>query len=107
MRVRVTAPPARLEVSLSLSLRRLFLALAVPEELRLPLVDWTTRPLWLCPEPDVRVVSVCAEPEPVVRDTVTRVGGGLGDRRSLGGGGAENKIVDTNLVWLCRLHEFI
>lgn len=87
MRVRVTAPPARLEVSLSLSLRRLFLALAVPEELRLPLVDWTTRPLWLCPEPEVRVVWVCAEPEPVVRDTVTRVGGGLGDRRSLGGGG--------------------
>ena len=35
MRVLVTVPPARLEVSLSLSLRRRFLALAVPEELRL------------------------------------------------------------------------
>lgn len=66
MRVRVTVPPITLDASLSLSFRRRFLAL--PEELRLLL--WTVR------------VCVC-EPEPEERVTVTRVGGGLGDRRSL------------------------
>lgn len=70
MRVRVTVPPITLDASLSVSFRRRFLALALPEELRLLL--WTMR--------------VCAwEPEPEERVTVTRVGGGLGDSRSLGG----------------------
>lgn len=47
--------------------------LPVPEELRLleaVAAEWSRRLLWLWPEPEVRV-------------TVTLVGGGLGDRRSL------------------------
>lgn len=72
-----------LEVSLSLSLRRRFLVLAVPEELRLldavapkaaeaePAPECSKRLVWLWLEPEVRV-------------TVTLVGGGLGERRSLG-----------------------
>lgn len=68
MRALVTAPPCRLEVSLSLSLRRRFLLLLAPEELRL--LVCSTRLVWQWPEAEVRV-------------TVTRVGGGLGERRSL------------------------
>lgn len=73
MRVLVTLPPAMLEVSLSLSLRRRFLVLPAPEELRLleaVVAEWSRRLVWLWPEAEVRV-------------TVTLVGGGLGDRRSL------------------------
>lgn len=75
MRVLVTALPTRLEVSLSLSLRRRFFLLLVPEELRLleavaVAAELSRRLVWLWPEPEVR-------------DTVTLVGGGLGDRRSL------------------------
>lgn len=68
MRALVMAPPCRLEVSLSLSLRRRFLLLLAPEELRL--LVCSTRLVWLRPEAEVRV-------------TVTRLGGGLGERRNL------------------------
>lgn len=75
MRVLVTVFPVTLEVSLSLSLRRRFFDMLVPEELRLLEAaaeeEWCTRVVWEWPEPEVR-------------DTVTFVGGGLGDRRSLG-----------------------
>lgn len=68
MRVLVTVPPTMLEVSLSLSLRRRFLLLLAPEELRL--LVCSRRLVWLWPEVEDRV-------------TVTLVGGGLGERRSL------------------------
>lgn len=70
IRVLVTVPPTMLEVSLSLSLRRRFLLLPVPEEMWLLEADWSRRLEWLWPEAEVRV-------------TVTLLGGGLGDRRSL------------------------
>ena len=67
MRVRVTVPPITLDASLSVSFILRFLA--VPEELRL---------LLLC------TMRVCAcVPEPEERVTVTRDGGGEGDRRSI------------------------
>lgn len=55
--------------------------LPVPEELRLleaaVVEEWSRRLAWLWP-------WLWPWPEPVVRVTVTLVGGGLGDRRSLG-----------------------
>lgn len=97
MRVLVTVPPTMLEVSLSLSLRRRFLLLAAPEELRLleavaavaAEADWSKRLAWLWLEPEVRV-------------TMTLVGGGLGDRRSLrreGGRDSDDRNRPRQLVW--------
>lgn len=65
--------------------------LAVPEELRLleaVAEEWSRRLVWPWPEPDVRV-------------TVTLVGGGLGDRRSLGrdgGRGLDHRYRQRELV---------
>ena len=56
-----------------MSFRRRFLVTLVPEEFRLleaATAVWSRRLVW---------------PEPEVRDTVTFVGGGLGDSRSLWG----------------------
>lgn len=80
MRVLVTVPPATLEVSLSLSFRRRFLVLPTPEELRLleAVAEWSRRLVWAWLEPEVRV-------------TVTFVGGGLGERRSLRGKESDDK----------------
>lgn len=72
IRVFVTVAPTVLEVSLSLSLRRRFL---LPEEFRLLEVA--------VPERRRRLVWLCPEAEAEVRVTVTLVGGGLGDKRSL------------------------
>ena len=91
-RVLVTAPPAMLDVSLSLSLRRRFLELAAPEELRLleaVVADWSRRLVWLWLEPEVRA-------------TETLMVGGLGDRRSLGtdgGRGLEHRYRRGHLFW--------
>lgn len=74
MRVLVTVPVV-LEVSLSLSLRRRFLLMAIPDELRLleaaaAAEEWCARPVWAWPDPEERATAVLAE-------------GGLGDNFSL------------------------
>lgn len=83
MRVLVTVPVV-LEVSLSLSLRRRFLLMAIPDELRLleaaaaaAAEEWCTRPVWAWPDPEERATAVLAE-------------GGLGDNFSL-------KTVEENM----------